>query len=45
MDWDDLDCLRQAFDSPEGKEAADDLAELARFGPTIHSMIFELEDA
>jgi uncharacterized protein (TIGR02118 family) len=43
LDWDDMDALRAAFASPEGRATARDVAELAPDG-RVRSMIFELED-
>lgn len=43
LDWDDMDALRAAFSSPEGRATARDVAELAPDG-RVRSMIFEVED-
>ena len=43
LDWDNMDALRAAFASPEGRATAHDVAELAPDG-RVRSMIFELED-
>ena len=43
LDWDNMDALRAAFASPEGRATARDVAELAPDG-RVRSMIFELED-
>jgi uncharacterized protein (TIGR02118 family) len=42
LDWDDMPALQSAFQSPEGRATAADVANLADSG--VHSMIFELED-
>ena len=43
LDWDDLDALRAAFASPEGRATAEDVAKLAPQG-RVRSMIFEVEE-
>jgi uncharacterized protein (TIGR02118 family) len=43
LDWDDMDALQRAFQSPEGQATAEDVANLAPDG-AVRSMIFELED-
>ncbi|MDQ1367761.1 MAG: hypothetical protein QOF20_114 [Acidimicrobiaceae bacterium] len=42
LDWDDIAALQRAFQSPEGKQTADDVSKLATSG--VRSMVFELED-
>jgi uncharacterized protein (TIGR02118 family) len=43
LDWDDLDALKRAFESPVGQATAEDVASLAR-ETQVRSMIYELED-
>jgi uncharacterized protein (TIGR02118 family) len=43
LDFDDIDSLREAFQSPEGQEAAADVAVLAA-GARVQSLVYELED-
>lgn len=40
--WEDMDALKRAFASPEGKATAEDVAGLAPTG--VRSMIYELEE-
>jgi hypothetical protein len=42
LDWDDIAALQRAFQSPEGKQTADDVSKLATSG--VRSMVFEFED-
>lgn len=42
LDWDDMEAVQQAFASPEGKAASEDVPTFAPSG--TQSMIFELED-
>ena len=42
LDWDDMDTLRAAFASPEGRATAADVAKLAPEG--VRSVIFEVEE-
>ncbi len=42
LDWDDMAALQQAFQSPEGRATAADVAKLASHG--VHSVIYELEE-
>ena len=44
LDWDDMASLRRAFDSPEGRDVAEDVAKLAELSPDPQSEIYELED-
>jgi uncharacterized protein (TIGR02118 family) len=44
LDWDDMPALQRAFQTPEGRATADDVANLAPEGK-VRSMIYELEDA
>jgi uncharacterized protein (TIGR02118 family) len=44
LDWDDMDSLRRAYESPEGRATAEDVAALAQWSPDPRSEIFELED-
>jgi uncharacterized protein (TIGR02118 family) len=44
LDWDDMAALQRAFQSPEGQATAEDVAHLAALSPSVHSMIYELED-
>jgi uncharacterized protein (TIGR02118 family) len=43
LDWDTMDELRTAFDSPEGRATAADAARLAELAP-VRSMIFTMDD-
>lgn len=43
LEWDNLDALRAAFSSPEGRETADDMTNLTALA-TVHSMIFDITD-
>jgi uncharacterized protein (TIGR02118 family) len=42
LDWDDMESMRAAFRSPEGRATAEDVPKFAPAG--VHSMIFEVED-
>ena len=42
LDWDDMAALQHAFQSPEGRATAADVAKLASHG--VHSVIYELEE-
>jgi uncharacterized protein (TIGR02118 family) len=44
LDWDEMDLLKQAFASPQGKATGRDVANLAQWSPGIRSMIYELEE-
>jgi len=44
LDWDDMAALQRAFQSPEGRATAADVANLARLSPGVHSMTYELEE-
>jgi uncharacterized protein (TIGR02118 family) len=44
LDWDDIRSLRRAFESPEGRAVAEDVAKLAELSPDPQSEIYELED-
>ncbi len=44
LDWDDMASLRRAFESPEGRAVAADVAKLAELSPDPQSEIYELED-
>ncbi len=44
LDWDDMTALRHAFETPEGRAAADDVANLAP-KDKVRTMVYELEDA
>jgi len=44
LDWDDMDLLKQAFVSPQGKATTSDVANLAQWSPDVRSMIYELEE-
>jgi len=44
LDWDDMATVRLAFDSDEGRAAADDVAKLAP-ADKVRTMVYELEDA
>ncbi len=43
LEWDDMDALRAAFQSPQGRATADDVANLTNYANT-NSMIYEAED-
>ena len=43
LEWDDMASLQRAFESPEGKATAADIANFAPEG--VRSMVYELEDA
>ena len=42
LDWDDRAAMQQAFESPEGQAAGQDVPTFATGG--VHSMIFDLEE-
>ena len=42
LDWDDMTDLRQAFETPEGRATADDVAKLAP-EDKVRTMVYELE--
>jgi uncharacterized protein (TIGR02118 family) len=44
LDWDDVTDLRHAFQTPEGRATADDVAKLAP-KDRVRTMVYELEDA
>jgi uncharacterized protein (TIGR02118 family) len=44
LDWDDMDSLQRAFQSPEGRATSEDVANLAELSPDVQSMLYELED-
>jgi uncharacterized protein (TIGR02118 family) len=45
LDWDDLDSLRAAFQSPAGQAVFLDVRDnLARICPTMNTMIYEVEE-
>ena len=44
LDWDDMTALRRAFETPEGRATADDVANLAP-EDKVRTMVYELEDA
>ena len=44
LDWDDMDSLQRASESPEGRATAEDVAVLAELSPEPQSEIYELED-
>ena len=44
LDFDDMAALQHAFQSPEGRATAEDVAKLAEFSTGVQSMIYELED-
>jgi uncharacterized protein (TIGR02118 family) len=43
LDWDDMASLRAAFESPEGRATAKDVANLAPRGG-VRSMVYEVEE-
>ena len=44
LDWDDMAALQRAFQSPQGRATAEDVAKLAPDGG-VRSMVYELEEA
>jgi uncharacterized protein (TIGR02118 family) len=44
LDWDNMTDLRHAFQTPEGRATADDVANLAP-KDKVRTMVYELEDA
>ena len=43
LEWDNLEALRTAFASPEGRDTADDMTNLTSLS-AVHSMTFEADD-
>lgn len=43
LEWDNLEALRAAFASPEGRDTADDMTNLTTLS-TVHSMTFEVDE-
>jgi uncharacterized protein (TIGR02118 family) len=43
LDWDDMGALERAFQSPDGRATAEDVANLAPDGG-VRSMVYELEE-
>ena len=45
LEWDSMDALQKAFQSPEGKATAQDAANLARASdPGFRGMVYEVEE-
>lgn len=44
LDWDDMETMKNAFQSPEGQTAAAAIARLSELSPGTRSMIYELEE-
>ncbi|GMK39713.1 hypothetical protein PCCS19_27680 [Paenibacillus sp. CCS19] len=44
LQWDSMEDIKKAFQSPEGKVSAEDAANLEKLSPGMHSMIYELEE-
>jgi uncharacterized protein (TIGR02118 family) len=44
LDWDDMEALRLAVESPDGKATAEDVERLSEWSPGVESMICELEE-
>jgi uncharacterized protein (TIGR02118 family) len=44
LDWDSMDNLKKAFQSPEGQATAEDVANLEKLSPGVRSVIYELEE-
>jgi uncharacterized protein (TIGR02118 family) len=44
LDWDSMELLQQAFESPLGKATARDVANLAQWSPDVRSMVYEVEE-
>ena len=44
LDWDDMTDLRHAFETPEGRATAEDVAKLVP-KDKVRTMVYELEDA
>lgn len=42
LEWDNMDALRKAFQSPEGQATAQDVPNLARSG--VRSMVYDVEE-
>ena len=43
LEWDTIDALQKAFQSPEGQATAQDVANLARYAG-VRSMVYEVEE-
>ena len=43
LDWDEMGALERAFQSPDGRATAEDVAKLAPDGG-VRSMVYELEE-
>lgn len=43
LEWEDIDALRAAFASPQGRATADDVANLTKYADTL-SMICDIDD-
>jgi uncharacterized protein (TIGR02118 family) len=43
LEWDSMDALQKAFQSPEGQATAQDVANLAR-NAGVRSMVYEVEE-
>lgn len=44
LDWDDMATMQQAFQSPEGKEAAIEATRVAELSPGTRSMTYEIQE-
>lgn len=44
LQWDSMEDIQKAFQSPEGQASAEDAANLQKLNPGMHSMIYELEE-
>lgn len=45
LDWDSMEDLKEAFQSPQGRATAEDVSKnLEKLNPGVHSMIYELEE-
>ncbi|WP_274651406.1 EthD family reductase [Paenibacillus humicola] len=44
LDWDSMEDINKAFQSPEGRASAEDVKNLERLSPGMHSMVYELKE-
>ena len=45
LEWDDMDALQKAFQSPEGRATAQDVSDLASSaGVRVRSIVYEVEE-
>src|SRR4051794_21893996 len=43
LEWDSMEDIKKAFQSEEGRATAEDMVNLEKLSPGVHSMIYELE--